>query len=91
MVIDSLHFGRVSFGGFNPEVEREMEEEKQRRAKRNRESDSGKKMDTDVSDKDMTSFYLTMAKKFSKKRDRSTLSPGHSPQRKKPMLKPRTS
>nr|XP_046250098.1 M-phase phosphoprotein 6 [Scatophagus argus] len=73
---EDLKFGRISFKGFNPEVEKLMavmnpkdEEEK--------EEEEVSRMQTDVTDEEMAlryeSLVRSMKKKFAKKRDRAAI------------------
>ncbi|KAK7880773.1 hypothetical protein WMY93_032586 [Mugilogobius chulae] len=75
---EDLRYGRVSFMGFNPEVEKlmllmnpkdETEEDE--------EEDDFRKMQTDVTDEEMAlryeSLVSSMKKKFAKKRERAAL------------------
>ncbi|XP_014681755.1 PREDICTED: M-phase phosphoprotein 6-like [Priapulus caudatus] len=72
-VVENLRFGRISFKGFNPDVERlmlKLDNEDQLSASEAREELSA------VSDKEMTRRYTslvgTIAQKFLKKRARAT-------------------
>uniref|UniRef100_A0A672QEA3 M-phase phosphoprotein 6-like n=2 Tax=Sinocyclocheilus grahami TaxID=75366 RepID=A0A672QEA3_SINGR len=76
---EDLVFGRMSFRGFNPEVEKLMllmnthkEEED------DEEEDNVSRMETDITDEEMARRYESlvesMRKKFAKKRDRSAIT-----------------
>ncbi|XP_056308346.1 M-phase phosphoprotein 6 [Danio aesculapii] len=77
---EDLVYGRMSFKGFNPDIEklmllmnapREEEDEEE-------EDESMNKMETDITDEEMAIRYQSlvesMRKKFAKKRDRSAVS-----------------
>ncbi|KAF7244736.1 M-phase phosphoprotein 6 [Varanus komodoensis] len=73
---EDLLFGRMSFKGFNPEVEKLMIQMNSRYKKEEIE-EVDNSMEADVSDEEMARRYETLVgtigKKFLKKRDRHTL------------------
>ncbi|XP_044050010.1 M-phase phosphoprotein 6 [Siniperca chuatsi] len=75
---EDLKYGRMSFKGFNPEVEKLMalmnpKDEEEKRA----EEEEISRMQTDVTDEEMARRYESlvgsMKKKFAKKRERATI------------------
>ncbi|XP_075045263.1 M-phase phosphoprotein 6 [Mixophyes fleayi] len=68
-------FGRMSFKGFNPEIEKLMVQMNSKTAAE--EEPEEEKMDVDVSDEEMARRYETLVgtikKKFTKKRDQKVL------------------
>ncbi|XP_025064434.1 M-phase phosphoprotein 6 isoform X1 [Alligator sinensis] len=75
MPCEDLLYGRMSFKGFNPEIEKLMIQMNSRYKKEEIEADD--KMEADVSDEEMARRYEslvgTIGKKFLKKRDRHEL------------------
>ncbi|XP_006002086.1 M-phase phosphoprotein 6 [Latimeria chalumnae] len=75
MLCEDLIYGRMSFKGFNPEVEKLMVRMNSKSEPEEIEEED--KMDAEVSDEEMARRYEslvgTMKKKFMKKRDRSAL------------------
>ncbi|XP_019361019.1 PREDICTED: M-phase phosphoprotein 6 [Gavialis gangeticus] len=75
MPCEDLLYGRMSFKGFNPEIEKLMIQMNSRCKKEEIEADD--KMEADVSDEEMARRYEslvgTIGKKFLKKRDRHEL------------------
>ncbi|KAL6474221.1 hypothetical protein MHYP_G00177820 [Metynnis hypsauchen] len=76
---EDLVYGRMSFKGFNPEVEKLMvlmNVPKERDEKEEQEDDMTR-MDTDITDEDMARRYgslvESMKRRFAKKRERSSL------------------
>ncbi|XP_044514683.1 M-phase phosphoprotein 6-like [Gracilinanus agilis] len=72
MLCEDLLYGRMSFRGFNPEIEKLMV---QMNAKHKEEEVEDVTMEADVSDEEMARRYETLVgtigKKFAKKRDRA--------------------
>lgn len=70
-----LRYGRVSFMGFNPEVEKLMALMNPKEETEEEEEEDFRKMQTDVTDEDMAlryeSLVNSMKKKFAKKRERA--------------------
>ncbi|XP_053741709.1 M-phase phosphoprotein 6 [Synchiropus splendidus] len=73
---EDLMYGRMSFKGFNPEVEKLMKVMNPAREEERQEVDDIGRMQTDVTDEEMAlryeSLVSSMKKKFAKKRDRAT-------------------
>ncbi|XP_045297224.1 M-phase phosphoprotein 6 [Leopardus geoffroyi] len=71
LLCEDLLYGRMSFRGFNPEVEKLM---LQMNSKNKTEEVEGETVELDVSDEEMARRYETLVgtigKKFAKKRDR---------------------
>ncbi|GCC28436.1 M-phase phosphoprotein 6 [Chiloscyllium punctatum] len=72
---EEMLFGRMSFKGFNPEIEKLVAQMYSQNE--NDESDEDVKMEVDVSDVEMARRYEslvgTIKRKFTKKRDRSAI------------------
>ncbi|XP_006641225.2 M-phase phosphoprotein 6 isoform X1 [Lepisosteus oculatus] len=92
---EELIYGRMSFGGFNPEVEKLMAAMKSQ--SKTEEDEEADKVEADVSDEEMARRYETLVgsikRKFTKKRDRSTMPEDRTknisePRAKKTFLKP---
>ncbi|MBN3309896.1 MPH6 phase, partial [Amia calva] len=94
---EDLLYGRMSFRGFNPEIEKLMTVmNSQTRAEEEEEEEE--KMEADITDEEMARRYESlvdsMKKKFAKKRDRSAVanedvnSNAKEPKVKKTFLKP---
>lgn len=62
--IEDLRFGRMSFKGMNPEIEKLMKKSEMKNPKRSQ-------MDADISDEKMACLALSMAKKFKKNKKNS--------------------
>ncbi|EOB00887.1 M-phase phosphoprotein 6, partial [Anas platyrhynchos] len=75
MLCEDLLYGRMSFKGFNPEIEKLMVQMNSKSKKEEIEVDD--KMEADVSDEEMARRYETLVgtigKKFLKKRDQRVL------------------
>ncbi|KAG7473480.1 hypothetical protein MATL_G00096260 [Megalops atlanticus] len=74
---EDLVYGRMSFRGFNPEVEKLMAVmNTQKQAEEEEEEEDVTRMDTDVTDEEMARRYESlvgsMRRKFAKKRERSS-------------------
>ncbi|XP_071973369.1 M-phase phosphoprotein 6 [Engystomops pustulosus] len=69
-------YGRMSFKGFNPEIEKLMVQMNSKSKEEDEDLEEGK-MDVDVSDEEMARRYEslvgTIKKKFTKKRDRKAI------------------
>ncbi|XP_028829843.1 M-phase phosphoprotein 6 [Denticeps clupeoides] len=92
---EDLVYGRMSFKGFNPEVEKLMLV--MNSGSRNEEEEDVGKMESDITDEEMARRYeslvSSMKRTMSKKRERSTLEGGrtqnnHTTRAKKVFLKP---
>ncbi|KPP58715.1 M-phase phosphoprotein 6-like, partial [Scleropages formosus] len=74
---EDLIYGRMSFKGFNPEVEKLMLVMNTKSQDEEEEEDDLGKMETDITDEEMASRYERLVesikRKFAKKRDRSAL------------------
>ncbi|XP_008291804.1 M-phase phosphoprotein 6 isoform X1 [Stegastes partitus] len=74
---EDLRFGRVSFKGFNPEVEKLMVLMNPKEEKEERDEEDERRMQTDVTDEEMALRYESlvgsMKKKFAKKRERAAM------------------
>ncbi|KAM6973332.1 M-phase phosphoprotein 6 [Aplochiton taeniatus] len=74
---EELKYGRMSFKGFNPEVEKIMKLMNARNKTGEEEEYEISRMETDVTDEEMARRYESlvgsMKKKFAKKRDRSKI------------------
>ncbi|KAJ0029098.1 hypothetical protein NQD34_004095 [Periophthalmus magnuspinnatus] len=75
---EDLRYGRVSFMGFNPEVEKLMAVmNPKEETEEDEEEEDFRKMQTDVTDEDMAlryeSLVSSMKKKFAKKRERAAI------------------
>ncbi|CAJ1055792.1 M-phase phosphoprotein 6 [Xyrichtys novacula] len=74
---EDLMFGRISFKGFNPEVEKLMALLNPKDQTDNEEEEDQSKMQTDVTDEEMALRYESlvgsMKKKFAKKRERAVI------------------
>ncbi|XP_007937317.1 M-phase phosphoprotein 6 [Orycteropus afer afer] len=74
LLCEDLLYGRMSFRGFNPEVEKLM---LQMNSKNNAKETEDEALELDVSDEEMARRYETLVgtigKKFAKKRDRANL------------------
>ncbi|KAM3609972.1 uncharacterized protein V6R79_023398 [Siganus canaliculatus] len=74
---EDLRFGRVSFKGFNPEVEKLMALLNPAEQQQQEEEKERGQMQTDVTDEEMALRYESlvgsMKKKFAKKRDRAAV------------------
>lgn len=72
---EDLRYGRVSFKGFNPEVEKLMALMNPKEDTEEEEEEDLRKMQTDVTDEEMAlryeSLVSSMKMKFAKKRERS--------------------
>ncbi|XP_048887175.1 M-phase phosphoprotein 6 [Brienomyrus brachyistius] len=75
---EDLRFGRMSFKGFNPEVEKLMQ--LMNAHNRNEEEDEEEdfsRMETDITDEEMANRYVSlvesMKRKFARKRERSAI------------------
>ncbi|XP_059849136.1 M-phase phosphoprotein 6 [Hypanus sabinus] len=72
---EELLFGRMSFKGFNPEIEKLVAQMYSKNE--NEEPEDQSKMDVDVSDEEMARRYESLVgsikRKFTKKRDRSAV------------------
>ncbi|XP_059191410.1 M-phase phosphoprotein 6 [Centropristis striata] len=72
---EDLKYGRFSFKGFNPEVEKLMVLMNPKEEKEEEEEEEMSRMQTDVTDEEMALRYESlvgsMKKKFAKKRERS--------------------
>ncbi|XP_006888865.1 PREDICTED: M-phase phosphoprotein 6-like [Elephantulus edwardii] len=86
---EDLLYGRMSFKGFNPEVEKLM---LQMNSKNKDEEIEDGAMELDVSDEEMARRYETLVgtigKKFAKKRDRANFEEDENGNLKKVFLKP---
>lgn len=76
---EDLVYGRMSFRGFNPEVEKLMLlMNTQQEEDDGEEDDNVSRMETDITDEEMARRYESlvesMRKKFAKKRNRSTIT-----------------
>ncbi|XP_047452464.1 M-phase phosphoprotein 6 [Mugil cephalus] len=73
---EDLFYGRMSFRGFNPEVEKLMALMNPKTEEEDRDDDTSR-MQTDVTDEEMARRYESlvgsMKKKFAKKRERTTM------------------
>ncbi|XP_061532394.1 M-phase phosphoprotein 6 isoform X1 [Phycodurus eques] len=73
---EELLFGRMSFRGFNPEVEKLMAQMNPRRARQEADVEAGR-MQTDVTDEEMALRYESLVgslkKKFARKRERGAI------------------
>ncbi|KAM9807926.1 M-phase phosphoprotein 6 [Neosynchiropus ocellatus] len=73
---EDLMYGRMSFKGFNPEVEKLMKVMNPAREEERQEDDDIGRMQTDVTDEEMAlryeSLVSSMKRKFAKKRERTT-------------------
>ncbi|KAM6117909.1 M-phase phosphoprotein 6 [Pterocles gutturalis] len=76
MPCEDLLYGRMSFKGFNPEIEKLMIQMNSRKCKEE-EIEEEEKMEADVSDEEMARRYETLVgtigKKFVRKRDQRVL------------------
>ncbi|CAL1594766.1 unnamed protein product [Knipowitschia caucasica] len=74
---EELRYGRFSFRGFNPEVEKLMVLMNPQEEEEEVEEQDLRKMQTDVTDEEMAlryeSLVSSMKKKFAKKRERATV------------------
>lgn len=74
---EDLLFGRLSFRGFNPEVEKLMALLNPKAEEEDEEEEDVRKMQTDVTDEEMALRYESlvgsMKKKFAKKRERTSM------------------
>ncbi|XP_056243090.1 M-phase phosphoprotein 6 [Seriola aureovittata] len=74
---EDLNYGRMSFKGFNPEVEKLMALLNPKEEEENEEEEEMSRMQTDITDEEMALRYESlvgsMKKKFVKKRDRVAL------------------
>ncbi|KAM7415207.1 hypothetical protein PAMA_019837 [Pampus argenteus] len=74
---EDLFYGRMSFKGFNPEVEKLMALMNPKDPEEKREEEENSRMQTDVTDEEMALRYESlvgsMKKKFAKKRQRATI------------------
>ncbi|XP_022617357.1 M-phase phosphoprotein 6 [Seriola dumerili] len=74
---EDLNYGRMSFKGFNPEVEKLMALLNPKEEEENEEEEEMSRMQTDITDEEMALRYESlvgsMKKKFVKKRDRAAL------------------
>ncbi|KAG7218052.1 hypothetical protein INR49_020662 [Caranx melampygus] len=74
---EQLNFGRISFKGFNPDVEKLMALMNPRDEEEKEEEEELSRMQTDITDEEMALRYESlvgsMKKKFVKKRDRAVL------------------
>ncbi|XP_041852079.1 M-phase phosphoprotein 6 [Melanotaenia boesemani] len=74
---EDLFFGRLSFRGFNPEVEKLMALFNPKAEKEEEEEEDVRRMQTDVTDEEMALRYESlvgsMKKKFAKKRERTLI------------------
>ncbi|KAL2094050.1 hypothetical protein ACEWY4_011362 [Coilia grayii] len=89
---EDLMFGRISFKGFNPEVEKLMAATNK---SENTDDDEMSKMDTDITDEDMAMRYANLVgsikKKFAKKREHASFedeAPSLEKQAKRTFQKP---
>lgn len=75
---EDLVYGRMSFRGFNPEVEKLMLLMNTHKEEEEEEDDNVSRMETDITDEEMARRYESlvesMRKKFAKKRNRSTIT-----------------
>ncbi|XP_047626378.1 M-phase phosphoprotein 6-like [Phacochoerus africanus] len=93
LICEDLLYGRMSFQGFNPEVENLM---LQMNAKNKAKEVENEKMELDVSDKEMTRSYETLVgtigRNFARKRDRANYEEDENgdvrPMKAKTVLKP---
>ncbi|XP_038138102.1 M-phase phosphoprotein 6 [Cyprinodon tularosa] len=74
---EDLLYGRISFKGFNPEVEKLMATLNPKNEVEEEEEEEERRMQTDVTDEEMALRYEslvgTLKKKFAKKRERAAL------------------
>jgi len=74
---EDLNYGRMSFKGFNPEVEKLMALMNPKDESEKREEEEISRMQTDVTDEEMALRYESlvgsMKKKFAKKRERAAV------------------
>ncbi|XP_015253562.1 PREDICTED: M-phase phosphoprotein 6 isoform X2 [Cyprinodon variegatus] len=74
---EDLLYGRISFKGFNPEVEKLMATLNPKNEAEEEEEEEERRMQTDVTDEEMALRYEslvgTLKKKFAKKRERAAL------------------
>ncbi|KAK2880661.1 M-phase phosphoprotein 6 isoform X2 [Channa argus] len=74
---EELNYGRMSFKGFNPEVEKLMALLNPKHEEMKREEEEISRMQTDVTDEEMAlryeSLVTSMKKKFLKKRERAVI------------------
>ncbi|XP_010881543.1 M-phase phosphoprotein 6 [Esox lucius] len=74
---EDLKYGRMSFKGFNPEVEKLMIAMNTAKEEEEEEEEEISRMETDITDEDMARRYESlvgsMKKRFAKKRERSAL------------------
>ncbi|KAI2648097.1 M-phase phospho 6 [Labeo rohita] len=98
---EDLVYGRMSFRGFNPEVEKLMLLMNTNKEEEDEDEEDISKMETDITDEEMARRYESlvesMRNKFAKKRDRSAVAKSEEDvncnvvesQPKKAFLKPR--
>ncbi|XP_051808098.1 M-phase phosphoprotein 6 [Acanthochromis polyacanthus] len=74
---EDLRFGRISFKGFNPEVEKLMLLLNPKEEEEEGDEDDQRRMQTDVTDEEMALRYESLVgslkKKFAKKRERAAM------------------
>uniref|UniRef100_A0A3P8SQM4 M-phase phosphoprotein 6 n=1 Tax=Amphiprion percula TaxID=161767 RepID=A0A3P8SQM4_AMPPE len=72
---EDLRFGRISFKGFNPDVEKLMLLLNPKEEEEERDEDDQRRMQTDITDEEMALRYESLVgslkKKFAKKRERA--------------------
>jgi len=93
---EDLKYGRMSFKGFNPEVEKLMVLMNNPNEEEEEEKEDITRMETDVTDEEMARRYeslvASMKKRFAKKRERPSMeketSPGPADKTNRTFLKP---